>query len=107
MIRTVGALSSPDAFLHGRGLQLHSDYLLQAEVIFLRVFAGDPHRSAIGLTQAFHNFDRRGFAGAIGPQKAKNLSRIDLEGDFIDRLKGIIAFFEIDDLYEFTQRMTS
>ena len=40
--------------------------------------------SSIGLAQAFHDLDGRRLAGAVGPEQAEDLSRLDRERDVVD-----------------------
>ena len=53
-----------------------------------------PHtadRAAVGLTQAFQNFDGRGLSRAVGPQQAKDFAGLDFKGDSPQGLEVAIA----------------
>ena len=80
----VHRLPDLDAFLELRLLELDADPLLQRHGVPARVEAEDGNRAAVGRAQAFDALHGGGLAGAVGPDQAEDLARLDVEGDVVD-----------------------
>ena len=80
-----------DVLLHGKvGVEREelghvADAGLQRLQVAEDAQAGDLGRARGGLEQAREHLDRRRLSGAVGPEKAEDLPRPDLEGDVIHR----------------------
>jgi hypothetical protein len=61
----------------------------------LRVEAANAHSAAVGIAQAFEDFDGSGFAGAIGAEQAKDFAFVNAEADAAHGLHVAVMFHEI------------
>jgi len=62
----------------------------------LNVIPRDGRTASTGFEQADEEFDGGGFASAIGSQKPKKLTRLDVQVELFDRDEMAIALFQID-----------
>ena len=54
--------------------------------------------STIGLEDPADHRDGRGFSGAVGAEETEDLAVVDIEGDVVNRHKGVVAFSQPLDL---------
>jgi hypothetical protein len=96
----VHGLLDGDALLELRGLELDADAVLQRVDVADRVQAEHHDRPAVGPPQPFHALQRRGLAGAVGPDEPEDLAGFHLEGHFVDghrRAVGLANAGNVDD----------
>ena len=67
-------------------LQTNTDPILQRLLLPIGIKAEHLHFAAAARTQAFENFDRGGFSGAVRPEQTEDFAGAHLEIDALDRL---------------------
>src|SRR5438309_2373482 len=78
-----------------RGLQRNADFVLEGVRIALRVQAADGNAAAVGIAEAFEDFNGSGFAGAVRPEQAENFSFFHIETDAANGFDVAVALDEI------------
>jgi hypothetical protein len=73
-------------------LQAHADAVF--ELLALRAWIDPENRdlASTARTQAFENFDRGGFAGAVRAEESEDLTRADFKIDALDCFKAAVVF---------------
>jgi hypothetical protein len=80
-------------------LRRQPDRLARLLVVVDRVVAEDADRPRGRLSQAGRAVDQRRLAGAVGPEQAEELARVDVERDALQRLDASgVALDEVGDL---------
>ena len=73
-----------DPLLELRLLQLHADALLQRVHVSRRIQPQHGDGAPVGRAQTFDALHRRGLAGAVRPDQAEYLTRLNVERDLVD-----------------------
>ena len=76
-------------------MQRGANFVLKSSRFALRVEATDGNAAAVGVAEAFEDFNGSGFAGAIRPEQAENFSFFDVEADATNGFDVAIALDEI------------
>src|SRR5256885_9813879 len=79
------------------GLQRRADDVFQSRGVFAGVVAADNGGAAVGIAQAFQNFDSAGLAGAVGPKQAEDFAFADAKADAANGFDVTVALDEIFD----------
>src|SRR6266705_800088 len=79
------------------GLQGCADDVFQSRGVFTRVVAADNSGAAVGIAQAFQDFDGAGLAGTVGSEQAEDFAFADAEADAANGLDVAVALGEIFD----------
>jgi hypothetical protein len=94
-----------ERLLHGQEevdvevLRREADRAARRLVVVDRVVAEDGDLAAGRLREPGRAVDQRGLAGAVGPEQAEELTRLDVERDALERLDaGGVALDEVGDL---------
>ena len=76
-------------------LRHHAERAARLPVVAHHVMPHDGGVAGIGAGEPGENGNQRGFAGAVGPQQAKKLARLNVERNPVERLGGAKAFAQI------------
>ena len=79
------------------GLQRRADDVFQSRSVFTRVVAADNGGAAVGIAQAFQNFDSAGLAGAVRAEQAEDFAFADAKADAANGFDVAVALDEIFD----------
>src|SRR5438309_7865626 len=85
----------PELVRERRGLQRGADFVFESFRFVLRIKATDGNAAAVGIAEAFENFNGSGFAGAVRPEQAENFSFFHIETDAANGFDVAVALDEI------------
>ena len=79
------------------GLQRRADDVFQSRGVFAGVVAADNGGAAVGIAQAFQDFDSAGLAGAVRAEQAEDFAFADTKADAANGFDVAVALGEIFD----------
>jgi len=80
-----------------RGLQRCADHVFQSRGVFARIVAADDGGAAVGIAQAFQDFDSAGLAGTVRAEQAEHFAFADTKADAANGFDVTVALDEIFD----------
>ena len=78
-------------------LQDRVDALTYPTRVVVGVLAEDTHTAGAGPTKTFQRIDGRGLAGTVRAEEGEQFTRVDLEGDALDRLEVAVLLAQVTD----------
>ena len=76
-------------------MQRSADFVFESFRFALRIKAADGNAAAVGIAEAFEDFNGSGFAGAVRPEQAENFSFFHVEADAANGFDVAVALDEI------------